>query len=155
MCTVDITYSLYEHLHSQNGQVIFAGDFNASLLRELHTNNINSFILCKFVKRCNFLTPLVDFSVYGQSFSFIPKQTMLDYILLSQDITNCHDEILEEGSISSTSDHLPVVCNLETHTKRTICKTLVLYSQHGTRRVVKPYWNMNYVPVIAMSSYKS
>ena len=89
-----------------------------SVLRELHTNNVKSDILCNFVDQCNLLTPLIDFDVHGESFSFVPKQTMLDYILVNNDI-DVHDyEILEEGSISSTSDHLPFVCTLDLQTKK-------------------------------------
>ena len=45
-------------------------------------SNLILSILCNFVDQCNLLTPLIEFDVHGESFSFVSKQTMLDYILL-------------------------------------------------------------------------
>ena len=75
----------------------------------MELNIIHIDILCNFVDQCNLLTPLIDFDVHSESFSFVPKQTMLDYILVNNNIDVHHYEILVEGSLSSTSDHLPIV----------------------------------------------
>lgn len=40
--------SLYDH-YAKHGKVQFAGDFNASLLHEDHTNVVKSKLLCDFV----------------------------------------------------------------------------------------------------------
>lgn len=47
---IDIMQGLYEQ-YCQYGKVLFAGDFNASLLRECHVNNAKSEISRNFVKR--------------------------------------------------------------------------------------------------------
>lgn len=67
--------------YCQYGKVLFAGDFNESLLREFHVNNAKSEILRKLVKRCALCTPMIDFRVEGEQFTFTPKDTMIDYIL--------------------------------------------------------------------------
>ena len=54
--------------------------------------------------KCNLLIPLIDFDVHGESSSFVHKQTMLDYTLVYRTIKRRHYELIEEGSISSTSD---------------------------------------------------
>lgn len=50
----------------------------------------------------------------GPDYTFITKKTMIDYFLVNKSVLrqlrSC--EILEEGSISSTFDHLPVIVEL-------------------------------------------
>lgn len=77
---IDIMQGLYEQ-YCQYGKVLFAGYFNASLLREFHVNNAKSEILRNFVKRRALCTPMIDFRVEGEQFTFTPKETRIDYIL--------------------------------------------------------------------------
>ncbi|VDI21735.1 Hypothetical predicted protein [Mytilus galloprovincialis] len=50
----------------------------------------------------------------GPDYTFITKKTMIDYFLVNKSVLrqlrSC--EILDEGSISSTSDHLPIIVEL-------------------------------------------
>ncbi|CAC5418233.1 unnamed protein product [Mytilus coruscus] len=50
----------------------------------------------------------------GLDYTFISKKTMIDYFLVNKSVLkqlrSC--EILDEGSISSTSDHLPIIVKL-------------------------------------------
>ncbi len=48
----------------------------------------------------------------GANYTYITSHTMLDYILVDEVLNSCLNscEIIEEGCISNTSDHLPVVC---------------------------------------------
>ncbi|CAC5405418.1 unnamed protein product [Mytilus coruscus] len=50
----------------------------------------------------------------GPDYTFITKKTMIDYFLVNRSVLgqlrSC--EILDEGSISSTSDHLPIIVEL-------------------------------------------
>ena len=128
----------------------FAGDFNASVLREMHTNNVKSDILCNFVDQCNLLTPLIDFDVHGESFCFVPKQTKLNYILVNNNIDVHHCEILEDGSISSTSDHLPIVCTMDIQIMQSNlqepCVNPVLIFSLGTKPAPKRCQNTFQVP---------
>lgn len=75
--------SLYDH-YDKYGKVLFSGVFNASLLLEYHTSAVKSKLLCDFVELCNFCVPMLDFSVHGEQFNFITKQTMIDYLLLEK-----------------------------------------------------------------------
>ena len=47
----------------------------------------------------------------GPNYTYTTKETMLEYILFNQGVISQlrSHEILWEGSISSTSDHLPIV----------------------------------------------
>jgi hypothetical protein len=51
----------------------------------------------------------------GPNYTYTTKETMLDYILFNQGVISQlrSSEILSEGSISSTSDHLPIVVKIK------------------------------------------
>ena len=78
-----ILESLYNY-YSEYGNVLIAGDINSSCISSLHTNAAKHNFFAGFIKRCNLGVPTVDFDVTGENFSFIPKCTMLDYILFSK-----------------------------------------------------------------------
>lgn len=61
-----------------------------------------------------------DFSAHCDSFTFIQKQTTLDYILFDKFVLKNlkHYVIIQEGTISLTSDHLPVVATFDLHISR-------------------------------------
>lgn len=69
------------HYYSPYGKVILGGDFNGSLLDQQHTNQHKSKLLTKFVMNCGLSRQDSDFSANGDSYTFIQKQTTLDYIL--------------------------------------------------------------------------
>jgi hypothetical protein len=56
-----------------------------------------------------------DFNVEGDTYTFIQKQTTLDYILFDKYLVHGLQsyKIIEEGSISITSDHLPIVAKFD------------------------------------------
>ncbi|CAC5381921.1 unnamed protein product [Mytilus coruscus] len=107
--TLDTLYSYY----STYGNCIIAGDLNASCLgKDISTSNSSkSKELLKFVSRHHLLYAGGKIHNKGPNYTYITKQTMLDYILCNQSIYKKlrYYEILDEGAISSTSDHLPVV----------------------------------------------
>ncbi|CAC5396961.1 unnamed protein product [Mytilus coruscus] len=107
--TLDTLYSYY----STYGNCIIAGDLNASCLgKDISTSNSSkSKELLKFVSRHHLLYAWGKIHNKGPNYTYITKQTMLDYILCNQSIYRKlrYYEILDEGAISSTSDHLPVV----------------------------------------------
>ncbi|CAG2209672.1 unnamed protein product [Mytilus edulis] len=98
------------------GSVIVAGDLNASCRTKdrLHSNHCKSDELQKFVKRHDLLFSGGQIKHTGPDYTFITKKTMIDYFLVNKSVLrqlrSC--EILDEGSISSTSDHLPIVVEL-------------------------------------------
>ena len=95
------------------GSVIVAGDLNASCRTKdrLHSNHCKSDELQKFVKRHDLLFSGGQIKHTGPDYTFITKKTMIDYFLVNKSVLrqlrSC--EILDEGSISSTSDHLPII----------------------------------------------
>jgi endonuclease/exonuclease/phosphatase family metal-dependent hydrolase len=60
-------------------------------------------------------TPNVNNDPYEPNYTYTTKETMLDYILFNQSVISQlrSYEILSEGSISSTSDHLPIVVKIK------------------------------------------
>ncbi|CAG2248802.1 unnamed protein product [Mytilus edulis] len=98
------------------GSVIVAGDLNASCRTKdrLHSNHCKSDELQKFVKRHDLLFSGGKIKHTGPDYTFITKKTMIDYFLVNKSVLrqlrSC--EILDEGSISSTSDHLPIIVEL-------------------------------------------
>ena len=116
---LSIIESLYSY-YSNYGTVIVAGDLNGSIIDTKDTNLNKSHILTQFVENCNFCVPFTDFSVLGETFTFVQKKTMLDYVFFDKsvvrNIKSYH--ILKEGSISITSDHLPIVVTVDANVKR-------------------------------------
>ena len=112
--TINVVESLYHH-YSAYGTVVIAGDMNASCLDSYCVSNVKSRIFTTFVERNLFGIPMIDFDIQGESFTFVQKQTMLDYILIPKmsHLRLQSYKIYEEGSFSMTSDHLPVVVVLE------------------------------------------
>ncbi|MEW8547703.1 MAG: endonuclease/exonuclease/phosphatase family protein, partial [Candidatus Thiodiazotropha sp.] len=105
-------YSYY----SDVGHVIFGGDMNASLLGEQQSNKYKSIELLKLINNNSLVAINNLSSCTGPSYTFLPTRTMIDYVF-TDDITACRVqtcEILAEGLFSSTSDHLPIVCCLDT-----------------------------------------
>ena len=101
--------------YSAYGTVVIAGDMNASYLDSYCVNNVKSRIFSSFVDRNLLGIPMIDFDIQGESYTFVQKQTMLDYILLPKmsQIQLLSYNILEEGSFSMTSDHLPILAEIE------------------------------------------
>ena len=96
-----------------------AGDLNASCLSkdQCRSNIYKSSELLQFVKRNHLLYAGGEIKNKGPQYTFITKQTMLDYILYNEVVSRKvrYYEILDEGAISSiysTSDHLPVVVDV-------------------------------------------
>lgn len=113
---LDDLYSYY----SSYGRVILAGDFNACCINKNRefTNTLKSNELTQFVSRhslCHPFTAAYQISMKGPDFTFVLKQTMLDYIFANNILVRQlrSYEILEEGSFSSTSDHLPIVAEFD------------------------------------------
>jgi endonuclease/exonuclease/phosphatase family metal-dependent hydrolase len=102
---------LYNY-YSNYGKVIIAGDFNGSLLDTCNTNLTKRYLLSDFVSRCNLCFQNKHFVSEGEPFSLIQKKTTLDYILFEKHALECliSYRSFEEGSISNTSDHLPISC---------------------------------------------
>jgi hypothetical protein len=71
--------------------------------------------LTAFLTRCSICIPSVDFDIQGELHTFIPKCTMLDYILFSKNfISNLvFYKIFKEGLLPITSDHLPLVAEFK------------------------------------------
>ncbi|VDI54683.1 Hypothetical predicted protein [Mytilus galloprovincialis] len=98
------------------GSVIVAGDLNVSCRTKdrLHSNHCKSDELQTFVKRHDLLFSGGKIKHTGPDYTFITKKTMIDYFLVNKSVLrqlrSC--EILDEGSISSTSDHLPIIVEL-------------------------------------------
>ena len=108
------------HYYSAYGKVILGGDFNASLLDQHHTNQQKSKLLTKFVMNCGLSRQDSDFNAKGDNYTFTQKQTTLDYILFDKFILKNlqHYVIIKEGTISLTSDHLPVVATFNLQISR-------------------------------------
>ncbi|CAC5359457.1 unnamed protein product [Mytilus coruscus] len=112
---LNILDTLYTH-YSNYGNVIIAGDLNASCLEKdkLCSNRYKSAELMKFVKRYQLLFSGGKIKHKGPDYTFINKTSMIDYILMNDSIYRQLKsyEILSEGSVSSTSDHLPVLAEI-------------------------------------------
>lgn len=108
------------HYYSSFGKVILGGDVDGSLLDQQHTNQHKSKFLTKFVMNCGLSRQDSDFSAKGDSYTFLQKQTTLDYILFDKFVLKNlkHYVIIREGIISLTSDHLPVVATFDRHISR-------------------------------------
>lgn len=115
------------HYYSSYGKVILGGDFNGSLLDQQHTNQHKSKLLTKFVLNYSLFRQDSDFIANGDSYTFMQKQTTLDYILFDKLVLKNlnHYVIIQEGTISLTSDHLTVVATLDLH----ISKHQLYYSE--------------------------
>ena len=104
-------YSNYE-------KVVIVGDLNSSCVNtniDLANKAKSNKLQC-FVKQHSFYHTFKDVNIpfKGPEFTFTLTRTMLDYML-------CHEshvrqvrryEIFEEGSFSSTSDHLPAIATV-------------------------------------------
>ena len=112
--TINVVESLYHH-YSAYGTVVIAGDMNASCLDSHCVSNVKSRIFTNFVKRKQFGIPMIDFDIQGESFTFVQEQTMIDYILVptTSHLSVLRYNIYEEGSFSMTSDHLPILADIE------------------------------------------
>ena len=111
---LNIFDNLY-HYCSNYGNTVIAGDFNGSILDRRNTNTRKSDLLRSFVSQHNLSIQNNDFSVEGNTYTFIQKQTTLDYILFDKYLIYGLQsyKIIEEGSISITSDHLPIVAKFD------------------------------------------
>ena len=93
-----------------------ASDLNASCLSkdQCRSNIYKSSELLQFVKRNHLLYAGGEIKNKGPQYTYITKDTMLDYILYDKVVSRKvrYYEILDEGAISSTSDHLPVVVDV-------------------------------------------
>lgn len=109
---LDTLEALYSH-YIQYGNVIIAGDLNGSYLDRdmLHSNRKKGEELSNFVRKYDFPKVIEHFVCKGVNFSFVPKKTMIDYILFNESLLRQlrSYEILPEGKISTTSDHLPII----------------------------------------------
>ena len=107
---IQATYTYY----SEMGHVILGGDWNASLLDEEHINVSKSTDLRQFVRINNVYPVNTIATCSGPSYTYMPVKSMIDYIFMDEItlhlVSSCC--ILEEGSCSSTSDHMPIVCTL-------------------------------------------
>ena len=109
--TLQIVDDLYNQ-YSQFGHVILGGDFNASCRSEDQgkTNVYKSRSLCNFLNYNNIFAVNTSGMRIGSEYSYITTKSMLDYIFVDNIIYSrvnaCN--IFTEGSISSTSDHLPI-----------------------------------------------
>lgn len=110
MYKLNTVESLYNY-YSTYGDVLIAGDLNSSCISRNHTNTMKAQALTAFITRCCICMPSVDFNIQGEKHTFIPKCTMLDYILFSKIFVSnlIRYRIFEEGLIPITSDHLPVL----------------------------------------------
>ena len=111
---ISILESLYNY-YSVYGNVVFAGDMNASCLDSYGVNSAKCRILKSFVETCDLCIPMIDIDVKGESHTFVVKQTMLDYIFVTKSNSNnlLSYKIFEEGSICMTSDHLPLLVDIQ------------------------------------------
>ncbi|CAG2200520.1 unnamed protein product [Mytilus edulis] len=106
----------YVNNYAKFGPVIVAGDFNTSCrVTDLERTNVNkSIIFSDFILRNNIVPINASSLCDPSSFTFIPTRTVLDYFLVSEelanDVTFC--ENIPEGTLSLTSDHLPVFLQL-------------------------------------------
>ncbi|VDI10630.1 Hypothetical predicted protein [Mytilus galloprovincialis] len=106
----------YVNNYAKFGPVIVAGDFNTSCrVTDLERTNVNkSIIFSNFILRNNIVPINASSLCDPSSFTFIPTRTVLDYFLVSEelanDVTFC--ENIPEGTLSLTSDHLPVFLQL-------------------------------------------
>ncbi|CAG2221397.1 unnamed protein product [Mytilus edulis] len=101
---------------SKFGPVIVAGDFNTSCrVTDLGRTNVNkSIVFSDFMLRNNIIPVNASTLRDASSFTYIPTRTLLDYFLVSEelagDVISC--ENIPEGTLSLTSDHLPVFLKL-------------------------------------------
>ncbi|CAG2209444.1 unnamed protein product [Mytilus edulis] len=101
---------------SKFGPVIVAGDFNTSCrVTDLDRTNVNkSIVFSDFMLRNNIIPVNASTLCDASSFTYIPTRTLLDYFLVSEelagDVISC--ENIPEGTLSLTSDHLPVFLKL-------------------------------------------
>ncbi|KAK3103870.1 hypothetical protein FSP39_022522 [Pinctada imbricata] len=111
---ISILESLYNY-YSVYGNVVLAGDMNASCLDSYGVNSAKCRILKSFVETCDLCIPMIDVDVKGESHTFVVKQTMLDYIFVPKSNSNnlLSYKIFEEGSICMTSDHLPILVEIQ------------------------------------------
>ncbi|KAK3084049.1 hypothetical protein FSP39_007309 [Pinctada imbricata] len=116
---MNVLESLYQH-YSKMGNVVIAGDMNASCIDTYCVNQEKSSILRTFTDRCQLCIPMIDFDIDGETYSFTQKQTMLDYIFVSKTYLPylCAYSVFKEGTISMTSDHLPICVDISVHCKR-------------------------------------
>ncbi|VDH94491.1 Hypothetical predicted protein [Mytilus galloprovincialis] len=112
---LNILDALYTH-YSNYGNVIIAGDLNASCLKKdkLCSNRYKSAELIKFVTRYQLLFSGGKIKHKGPDYTFINKTSMIGYILMNDSIYRQLKfyEILSEGSVSSISDHLPILAEI-------------------------------------------
>lgn len=115
--------SILENLYSYfsgYGKVIIAGDFNGSLVDSCDTNLTKAKLLLNFVSKYNLCIPTKDFATDAEQFTFTPKKTTLDYILFDGHVLTAlkHYKIFKEGSVSITSDHLPIIASFDLRIQR-------------------------------------
>ncbi|XP_062576621.1 uncharacterized protein LOC134238510 [Saccostrea cucullata] len=117
---INLLEALY-NLYSSYGDVLIGGDFNASLYTKdySHCNLQKSKIMKDLITRNNLACPNIDFKTSGSNYTFNTTRTTLDYIICSKTLSNyvVIYHVYEEGSFSSTSDHLPICMELQTDIK--------------------------------------
>lgn len=113
---LDTLYTYYSSFGTCN--VLIAGDLNASCLTKDFngSNKVKSQELLKLVNIHSLSYAGGRITHVCPSYTYTTKQTMLDYILLDDTLYRNlrSSEILAEGTISSTSDHLPILTEIET-----------------------------------------
>ncbi|CAC5422291.1 unnamed protein product [Mytilus coruscus] len=106
------------YLPSDDSIENYKSDLNASCLDKDRpiSNSNKSKELLKCVSRHHLLYAGGKIQIKGPNYTYITKHTMLDYILCNESIhrNTRYYEILDEGAISSTSDHLSVVIEFVT-----------------------------------------
>lgn len=113
---LNVLHDLYT-IYSNHGHVIFAGDMNGSLQQKdvEKTNSYKSAELVTFYRKNNLHFPFYNVEQCKDVYTFIPCKTMLDYTFFSESLKNhlVDYDIIPEGVISNTSDHLPVIAKIE------------------------------------------
>lgn len=110
--------TIFNHLCSL-GDVILGGDFNASFIDRSNINLYKAKALKQFISRADLGLPGIDFSTSGSNFTFTTTKTTLDYIMCNKSLRHHINQyhVYEEGSLSSTSDHLPILMVLSVNLK--------------------------------------
>ena len=91
-------------------------------------------MLFRFAHDNNIAIPGTDINVDGEQYSFVQKHTKLDYILFDKSSVNDLGfyKIPKEGSLSITSDQLPIFALIDIHCTR---------HQLFISKVKSPAWN--------------
>jgi hypothetical protein len=120
---LNVLGNLYCH-YLNYGKVIIEGNFNASLIETIGTNERKSQILSSFAVMHNLCIPYLDFDSIGEQFSFVQKKTTLDYILFNKSVQNLLEQYktYKEGSFSLICDYLSIVATFNLNMKSHVLK---------------------------------